>query len=63
MADGWIDCFLTNDSLQIVYDDSDVNNEVFSDMLKLLPGNILDMEAEAWLSSSTDEQDPADDDS
>ena len=40
--------------------DSDVNNEVFSDMFKLLPGNIPDVEVEAWLSPSTDEQDLTD---
>lgn len=52
--------FETNDSLQIVRDDSDVNNEVFSNMFKLLPGNVPDVEVEAWLSPSTDEQDLTD---
>ena len=47
--------FETNDSLQIVCDNSDVNNEVLSNMFKLLPGNIPDMEVEAWLSPSTNE--------
>ena len=45
--------FETNDSLQIVHDDSDVNNEVFSSIFKMLPGNIPDVEVEAWLCPST----------
>ena len=52
--------FETNDLLQIVHDNSDVNNEVFSDMFKLFPGNIPDREIEAWLSPSIDEQDLTD---
>ena len=44
----------------MIHDNSDVNNEVFSDMFKLLLGNIPDMEIETWLSSITDEQDLTD---
>ena len=40
-----------------MHDNFDVKNEVFPDMFKLLPGNITDMEVEAWLSPCTDEQD------
>ena len=52
--------FETNDLLQIVHDNSDVNNEVFWDFFKLLPENNLDVEVEAWLSPSTNEQDLTD---
>ena len=52
--------FEINDSLQIVHGDSGVNNEVFSDMFKLLLGNIPDVEVEAWLSPNTNEQDLTD---
>ena len=41
-------------------DNSDASTEVFSDMFKLLPGNIPDVEVEAWLSPSIEEQDLTD---
>ena len=46
----------TNDPIQIMCDDFDVNNEVSSDMFKLFPGIIPNMEVEDWPSPSIDEQ-------
>ena len=39
---------------------SDVDNEVFSNRFKLLPGNTPDVEIQTWLTASTDEQDLTD---
>ena len=48
--------FEINDLLQIMFDDFNINKEVFPDMFKLLPGNIPDAEVEVWLSPSINEQ-------